>query len=471
MNSTASPLALWEQTLEDLRGQIDAESFDAWLIPIRFERCEDGRLTLAVPSTFHRNWMTWNYQDQIELAFSQRFDQPASVEFVVDPRLEDPQLDEDAPSSDMPANGASPSAQFSSEPLIEQGDLTPVTLNPLCTFESYVVGESNRFANAAAQAVADPSSRVYNPLFLYGGSGLGKTHLMHAIGRQMLSYGSHFNVLYVSSESFMNSFIEAIQRKELTHFRNRFRNVDLLLIDDVQFFAGAERSQIEFFHTFNTLFESGRKIVISSDRNPTELHELEERLRSRFEAGLIVDIQPPELETRVAILLRKAESARLDLTPEVAIYIAERITTNVRKLEGALQKLAAHHSITQEPLTIPTVRDILGTLFPGDEPLKITVDKIQQTVCVYFDISIKDLTGSSRTRKFTFPRQVAVYLSRELTSLSFPEIGRKFARDHTSIMHAYRKIQREMRSDLGQQNLVKYLTKLVKEEPLPRVRP
>jgi chromosomal replication initiator protein len=224
-----------------------------------------------------------------------------------------------------------------------------VPLNPNYTFENFVVGESNRFANAAAVAVADPQSRAYNPLFLYGGVGLGKTHLMHAIGLQMLSYGPHLNVLYVSSEVFMNAFIEAVQQKDISQFRDYFRTVDLFLIDDVQFFAGKERSQIEFFHTFNALFDEGKKIVISSDHPPKQLIELEERLRSRFEAGLIVDIQPPDLETRMAILRRKAQDLRLHLPNEVAIYIAERIKTNIRKLEGALKKIAAHTRSPRNP--------------------------------------------------------------------------------------------------------------------------
>ncbi|MBI1784350.1 chromosomal replication initiator protein DnaA, partial [Candidatus Sumerlaeota bacterium] len=301
--------------------------------------------------------------------------------------------------------------------------------------------------------------------FLYGGVGLGKTHLLHAIGQQLTSYGDHLKVLYVSSESFMNAFIEGIQKKDLTHFRNRFRTVDLLLIDDVQFFMGAERTQTEFFHTFNALFNAGKKIVISSDQQPKELAELEERLRSRFEAGLIVDIQPPDLETRVAILRKRATELGLDLNPEIEIYIAERIKTNIRKLEGALTKISAHHSVTQEPITIGSVRGLLGAFWTGDEPVKISVEKIQLAVCKFFDINLHDLTGSNRSRKFAGPRQIACYLAREMTDLSFPEIARKFGgRDHTSIMHAFRKTQEEVGKDLSKQNLVKYLTKLIKDE-------
>ena len=462
MDTLSSQSIQWDETLKALRQEIDEESFSAWVEPIRFDRYDDGRLTLIVPSVFFRNWLASNYQEQIERCFGKSVQREVALHYVVDSSEGEETAGEEAEEAAASADTVS-----ARQGAMGSGKLASFPLSPNYTFDKFVVGESNRFAHAAAQAVAEPESRAYNPLFLYGGVGLGKTHLMQAIGNQMLSYGPHLNVLYVSSEVFMNAFIEGIRQKDLTNFRNCFRTLDLLLIDDVQFFSGAERSQTEFFHTFNALFEAGKKIVISSDQPPKELTELDERLRSRFEAGLIVDIQPPDLETRVAILLRKAQDAELDLVPEVAIYIAERIKTNVRKLEGALKKLSAHTAVTHEPLSIGMIRDLLGTFFVGEEPVKISVEKIQLVVCKFFDLNLHDLTGPNRSRKFTVPRQMAAYLSREMTDLSYPEIARKFGgRDHTSIMHSYKKVRAELAQDLNKQNLLKYLTKLIKEDPL-----
>jgi chromosomal replication initiator protein len=467
---------LWEQTLAALSSSIDEESFGAWIEPIRFENYNDGVLTLTVPSAFFCTWLQSNFQDQIEKDFGQLAGCEVAVRYRIESHEAGDGDDHRAPApspalrdgADRRLPGISRQSPPPRQGIVQRANLQLVPLNPNYTFENFVVGESNRFANAAAVAVADPQSRAYNPLFLYGGVGLGKTHLMHAIGLQMLSYGPHLNVLYVSSEVFMNAFIEAVQQKDISQFRDYFRTVDLLLIDDVQFFAGKERSQIEFFHTFNALFDEGKKIVISSDHPPKQLIELEERLRSRFEAGLIVDIQPPDLETRMAILRRKAQDLRLHLPNEVAIYIAERIKTNIRKLEGALKKIAAHFQVTQEPISIDSTRPLLSEFFAGDEPVRISVEKIQFAVCKFFDINIHELTGSNRSRKYTVPRHLAAYLTRELTGLSFPEIARKFGgRDHTSIMHSHRKVQQELTHDLNKQNLVKYMTKLIKDEPIP----
>lgn len=469
MTTTSSSTELWDRTLQSLGAAIDGESYGAWIDPIRFEHYNDGVLTLTVPSVFFRNWLQSNFQDQIEKDFGHLAGCDVSVRYRIESHDgDDGKGTETAASAAEAAAKPETPAKPPRQGIVQRSSLQIVPLNPNYTFEKFVVGESNRFANAAAVAVADPQSRAYNPLFLYGGVGLGKTHLMHAIGLQMLSYGPHLRVLYVSSEVFMNAFIEAVQQKDLTKFRDYFRTVDLLLIDDVQFFAGKERSQIEFFHTFNALFDEGKKIVISSDHPPKQLTELEERLRSRFEAGLIVDIQAPDLETRMAILRRKAADLRLHLPNEVAIYIAERIKTNIRKLEGALKKLAAHLTVTREAITIDTARPLLSEFFAGDEPVRISVEKIQLATCKFFDINIHELTGGNRSRKYTVPRHLASYLARELTGQSFPEIARKFGgRDHTSIMHSHRKVQQELSHDLNKQNLVKYLTKIIKDEPIP----
>jgi chromosomal replication initiator protein len=422
---------------------------------------------LAVPSDFYRNWLANNYQDQIEESLAQSIQHPVSVQYEV--CTEDLDTAEPNPGT---TEGLSMTEQRAMEAIrrtysaSRSTELVSVPLNQNYSFDNFVVGESNRFAHAAALAVADPHTSVYNPLFIYGGVGLGKTHLMQSIGQKLQSFGEHFNILYVSSEAFMNAFIEAVAQKKLVEFRNCFRNVDLLMVDDVQFFAGAEQTQIEFFHTFNVLFDAGKKIVISSDHPPKELHQLEERLRSRFEWGLIVDIQPPDLETRVAILRKKGRAMGLDLAPEVTIFIAERIRSNLRKLEGALTRLAAHASMTRQSITIESARQMLGPFLQGEEPKKIGVEKVQMAVCNYFNMTLNDMTGANRSRKVARPRQIAAYLCRELTDTSFPEIARKFGgRDHSSIIHAHKKIKTDMSQQLDLQNLIKYLTRVIKDEP------
>ena len=456
---------LWDLTLSSLRSKIDDESFSTWLGPVRFLGCDEGVAQLAVPSDFYRNWLAHNYQEQIEESLSLSLQRPVSVQYQICPGDQDEEINRGASDGLSATERQAIEAMRRAHHLHRPSDLISVPLNQNYNFDHFVVGESNRFAHAAAQAVADPHSNAYNPLFIYGGVGLGKTHLMQAIGQKLQSYGKHFNILYVSSEAFMNAFIEAVAQKKMVEFRNCFRNVDLLMIDDVQFFAGAEQTQIEFFHTFNVLFDAGKKIVISSDHPPKELHQLEERLRSRFECGLIVDIQPPDLETRVAILHRKGRMIGLDLAPEVAIFIAERIRSNLRKLEGALNRLAAHGSITHQPITIESARQMLGPFLIGEEPRKINIEKVQMAVCNYFNMTLTDMTGTNRARKVARPRQIAQYLSRELTDTSYPEIARKFGgRDHSSIIHAHKKIKTDMNQQLDLQNLVKYLTRVIKEE-------
>lgn len=452
-------MTLWDQALEDLRSRIDRESFSTYLEPVRMVERRGDTFVLGVPSEFNRS-MLRSYLHQLEDALSELIENDAHIEVTID-------QNETAGGEDL-GDGFSESerralhvqSQLPGSPIVH------CPLNQNFTFDSFVVGESNRFAHAAAQAVSDPHSMAYNPLFIYGGVGLGKTHLMQAIGHKMRSYGEHINVLYVSSEAFMNTFIDAVAQKRLSEFRNCFRNVDLLLVDDVQFFANAERTQAEFFHTFNSLFDAGKKIVLSSDQQPSNLQQLEERLVSRFECGLIVDVQPPDLETRVAILREKAEASGVRLSDEVSIYIAERVKRNLRKLQGALTKLSAHALMNDEVITIEMARQLLGPFFSGEEHVKVTIEKIQKIVCDFFDISVMELTGANRSRQFARPRQIACYLCREMTNSSFPEIARKFGgRDHTSIMHGYRKIQKDMVKDPDLQNRLKYLMKTIKDGP------
>ena len=336
--TTSSPTLLWDQAMADLRSKLDESAFGSWIEPVRMVSHEGNIVTLSVPNVFVRNWLINTYQETISESLSTLLRREVDIEYII--RDEDGGDEEEAPATETLT--LSHSERQAMDTLRRQptparlAELNTHPLNARYTFENFVVGESNRFAHAASLAVAEPSSRVYNPLFVYGGVGLGKTHLMQAIGHRLKSYGEHFNVLYVSSETFMNAFIESVASKRMADFRNCFRNVDLLMVDDVQFFAGAEQTQTEFFHTFNALYDSGKKIVITSDHPPKELTELEERLRSRFESGLIVDIQPPDLETRVAILRQKARMMQMNLPPEVTIFIAERIRSNLRKLAHAL---------------------------------------------------------------------------------------------------------------------------------------
>jgi chromosomal replication initiator protein len=334
-------------------------------------------------------------------------------------------------------------------------------LNPRSTFENFVIGESNRFAQAAALKASDPTSRQFNPLFLYGGVGLGKTHLMQAIGQEMLRNYPDKRVLYVTSEQFMNDFIDALTSGVQMEFRSLYRNVDLLLVDDVQFFIGKEQTQAEFFYTFNELYEAGKKIVFSSDRQPKELVPLEERLRSRFEWGLTVDIQMPDVETRAAIVQKKAALEGVNISQDVVFHIAERVQSHVRELEGALARLIAYSNLQERPIDMEMCVDLLGHIvYSPEAPEKISVEDIQRAVCGYFTVSLEDLIGPSRVKQLTRPRHIAQYLARQLTGLSYPEISHTFnRRDHTSILHACRKVERELERDAQLANCVTFLTK------------
>jgi chromosomal replication initiator protein len=321
-------------------------------------------------------------------------------------------------------------------------------LNPRYTFDSFVIGSGNRFAHAASLAVAEAPAKAYNPLFLYGGVGLGKTHLMHAIGHFVLQHNPAAKVLYISSEKFTNEFINAIRDNRGESFRNKYRNIDVLLIDDIQFLAGKEQTQEEFFHTFNALHEERKQIIISSDRQPKEIPTLEERLRSRFEWGLITDIQPPDLETRIAILRKKARSENLEIPNEAMAYIASQIDSNIRELEGALIRVVAYSSLINEDISVALAADALKDIVPHNRPRAITIHDIQQKVGEFYGMRLEDFKARKRTKAVAFPRQVAMYLSRELTDFSLPKIGEAYGgRDHTTVIHAYEKISAQLKID------------------------
>jgi chromosomal replication initiator protein len=335
-------------------------------------------------------------------------------------------------------------------------------LNPKYTFSSFVIGNSNRFAHAASLAVAESPAKAYNPLFIYGGVGLGKTHLMHAIGHYILASNPNAKVVYVSSEKFTNELINAIKDDKNEEFRNKYRNVDILLIDDIQFIAGKERTQEEFFHTFNELHDANKQIILSSDRPPKEIPTLEDRLRSRFEWGLIADIQVPDFETRMAILKKKADVENLNVANEVMGYIATKIKSNIRELEGALIRIIAYSSLTNREVTVDLATEALKDIISKKQGKHVTIDSIQDVVSSYFNLRVEDLKSQRRTRNVSYPRQIAMYLSRKLTDMSLPKIGEEFGgRDHTTVIHAYEKISGNLKTDDSLQHTINDITKKV----------
>lgn len=437
---------IWDLTLNHLKNIVDEKNFQTWFGSTKFMSYEDNTLTVGVPDSFNKSWLQTNYFDTINEAVSSVASKDISVNFNIykNPRQEEiveVQIEEEV---------TSPSS---------------CNLNPKYTFVNFVIGETNRFAHAASKAVSDPTSKSYNPLFIYGGVGLGKTHLMQAIGHQLIKNYPKAKVLYVTSEQFMNSFIESIAKNNHAEFRNNFRNVDLLLIDDVEFFAGKERTQEEFFHTFNALHSVGKKIVVTSDRPPKEIATLEERLRNRFEWGLTVDIQSPDLETRVAILKKKAAVDQIEFPNDVILFIAEKIKTNIRELEGSLLKIAAYSNVHGCDINIALAKELLGDQLVSDYSDKAIIERTQKTVCEYFDISVSEMNGQLRKKKFAVPRHIAQYLCRETTNFSYPEIGRYFGnRDHTSVLHACKKIEQDLIADSNMRNIMNYLKRKIGEK-------
>ncbi len=427
---------LWSETLRVVESHLPRTSVEAWLRNTRPLCIEDDTLVVEVPNRWVRDWLHERYYDPLHDALRRCAQVGLHLRFVVG---------EDADGLAV-HDAARPEVAAAVEP--QPRPALGQTLNHRYTFETFVIGSGNRLAHAAALAVAEAPARAYNPLFLYGGVGLGKTHLMQAIAHRVLQRNPRTRVVYVSSETFTNEIINAIRDRTTIEFRNRYRNVDVLLVDDIQFLAGKETTQEEFFHTFNALHESGRQIVVSSDRPPKEIQTLEERLRSRFEWGLVSDIQPPDLETRIAILRKKAQLEHLTVPDDVVYYIAERVTSNIRELEGALIRLVAHASLIHAPITLELAETTLKDLLPPAQPVAITIQAIQEVVAEHFGISVRDLKMRSRARAVAFPRQVAMYLCRELTNASLPKIGEDFGgRDHTTVLHACEKIRAEAEAD------------------------
>ena len=482
---------IWQQTLAHMEDQVLRPSFQTWLKNTRPVAFYGDTMVIAVPNNFARAWVKDKYGPVLKDALSSIADQDITLQFVVpsdpsDARDETPREslvaspggsgDRATESRSSPedtysqvtaqqaASSDSPSYRSSTRSP-GRNTSAPQPLNPKYTFETFVVGSSNRLAQAASLAVSDAPARAYNPLFLYGGSGLGKTHLMQAVAHRSLYLQPSARVVYISSETFANEMINAIRNRRTVEFRERYRNVDVLLVDDIQFLAGKESTQEEFFHTFNALHEASRQIVISSDRPPKEIPTLEERLRSRFEWGLISDIQPPDIETRIAILHQKSELEDLHIPDEVFYFIAERVTTNIRELEGALIRLVAQSSFHGAPIDLDMARNTLKDVLPERQTREVDIDLIQQKVASFYSLRVKDLKMRKRTRAVALARQVAMYLAREMTDSSLPQIGDEFGgRDHTTVMHACEKISGSLSSDSSVARDVKRLRELVLHE-------
>ncbi len=444
--SPASALNPWLQILAALEKKVIRQSFETWLKPTRFSHANGRILFVRVPSKEFQH-IGDKYGDLIQEAIDLQSLEFDDVQFVTadeDPSM--PPQRKDGGFGPLPAHA--PSAPTSRSPEQTRFDWsTAAQLNPRYTFDAFVIGNGNQFARAASLAVAERPSRAYNPLFLYGGVGMGKTHLMHAIGHEVKRRQPSASICYVSAEKFTNEMITSLRNDRMTSFRDRFRTVDVLLIDDIQFIAQKERTQEEFFHTFNALHESMKQIVIASDRPPKELAEIEDRLRSRFEWGLIADIQPPDLETKVAILQKKAENDQVQLPTDVALFIASNVRTNVRELEGALTRLVAWCNLNRTEITLATTQQCLKQ-FIDMQVRKITIESIQRAVAEQFGMKVSDLKQKNNSRNVVVPRQIAMYLAKQMTEASLPEIGRQFGnKHHTTVMHSIGKIDEQRRTD------------------------
>ena len=424
---------LWQRLLTCLETKLPAAVMDSWVRPSRLLAVEGDLLKIGAPNKFSRDWLAQHHLDALTAAARECLGGRPRVSVVID----------EAASADVAPDA--PPVALAVRPTAPESSLSH--LNPRYTFDTFVVGSSNQFAQAACQAVGELPSRAYNPLFIYGGVGLGKTHLLHAVGHQILRLFPQMTVLYLSSERFTNDLINAIRYDRTAEFRAKYRTIDLLLIDDIQFISGKERTQEEFFHTFNDLYESRKQIVVSSDCSPKEIPEIEERLRSRFEWGLIADIQPPDFETRVAILKKKAGLERVRLADDVAYLIASRVKSNIRELEGSLTRMIAFCALTGREMSVDLAQEVLSDLW-GDEEKVITIEHIQRSVAEFFGVKFSDFKAKNRTRAVAFPRQIAMYLARQLTHASLAEVGRAFGgKDHTTVLHACGKIQTLLQED------------------------
>ncbi|WP_066160913.1 chromosomal replication initiator protein DnaA [Halalkalibacter krulwichiae] len=442
---------LWDKALAEIEKKVSKPSFETWLKATKANDIQNDMIIITAPNEFARDWLEDHYAELTSDTIEQLTGARLKPKFVI-PQHE---MEEDLIPDPLPKK------QAKNE---ENGANSSKTmLNDKYMFDTFVIGSGNRFAHAASLAVAEAPAKAYNPLFIYGGVGLGKTHLMHAIGHYVMDHKPDAKVVYLSSEKFTNEFINAIRDNKAVNFRNKYRNVDVLLIDDIQFLAGKEQTQEEFFHTFNALHEESKQIVISSDRPPKEIPTLEDRLRSRFEWGLITDITPPDLETRIAILRKKAKAENLDIPNEVMLYIANQIDTNIRELEGALIRVVAYSSLINQDMNADLAAEALKDIIPNSKPKILTITDIQKLVGEHYHVKLEDFKAKKRTKSVAFPRQIAMYLSRELTDASLPKIGSEFGgRDHTTVIHAHEKISKMLLTDQELQSKVQELIDLLR---------
>ena len=463
---------LWGRTLDIIRPELQETAFNTWfdgsVAPLGV--IAGDTVVVGVPNNFAKEWMESRYTNLLMSALSSASGRAMSVTFQVPG---DGAASEVEPPPFRTAQARTPEVDvvavgLEAEEKRRLDEVSDGEFNSRYTFESFVIGESNRFAYAAAQAVAESPGQAYNPLFIYGGSGLGKTHLMQAIGHYAKTHFPHLRIKYVSTERFLNDFIEAVLDKTAPRdsFRRLYRNNDLLLVDDIQFLSSrkAEQTQIEFFHTFNHLYQLGKQIVLCSDRPPKDMPMLDERMRSRFDGGLITDIQPPDLETRIAILHTKAKMEGVEVPDSVLSFVAERVSSNIRELEGALIRVVAYGRLTRHDVDLELAHRVLHDVFPERSLQPISIQTIQNEVCKFFGVGKGDLTGNKRSQVIVYPRQMAMYLARDLTDMSLPRIGAEFGgRDHTTVMHATQKIQRLMKESREVYNQVQNLTNLVRQ--------
>ncbi|OIP64234.1 MAG: chromosomal replication initiator protein DnaA [Nitrospirae bacterium CG_4_9_14_3_um_filter_53_35] len=430
----------WDEITQRLSKQIPRQGFETWLKPTQLFQENENEIMVSVPSKFSKEWIEKHYLDIIKDLLA-AMDLKKTLIFSVNKKLTgsiDQEKEQNVNVQEIPVITFPQRQDYTSTK--ERS-----FLNPRFTFENFVVGPSNQFAHAAARAVAEVLYKAYNPLFIYGGVGLGKTHLMHAIGHHILAKNANIRVTFVSTEHFMNEMISCIRYDRMSQFRNKYRNMDVLMVDDIQFLSDKERTQEEFFHTFNALYDSRKQLVFSSDRYPKEIQNLEERLRSRFEWGLLADIHPPDLETKVAILRKKAEIERINLPNDVGLFLAKKIRSNVRELEGSLIKLGAFSSLSGQEVTIDLAKTVLKDFLNEKEDI-VTIEKIQKKVSEHFNVRVADLRSKKRTQTIVLPRQVSMYLCRKLTDKSLPEIGKSFGgKDHTTVIHACRNIESKMK--------------------------
>jgi chromosomal replication initiator protein len=453
MEMQASAEKIWGAAQQQLRTLLNTDIYNLWFLPVKATELEDEILTLEVANDFCEVWLKDNYLGLIHDVLAQASGQHLKVKFRVNPGA-------------AQANGAAvldgkAKAKLAAEPAERNSSVTrEIVFNPKNTFETFVVGENNNHAHAAAVAVAQSPGKSYNPLFLYGGVGLGKTHLLHAIGQHIAAAKKISKVTYLSSEKFTNEYIDAIQNNQLVRFRRKYRQADVLLIDDVQFLAGKERIQEEFFHTFNALHESRKQIVLTCDRPAAEIQNLEHRLVSRFEWGLVTEMQPPDVETRMAILRKKEKAMGVELPEEIINFLASRIRTNIRRLEGALIRVASFASLTGKKVTLPVVEGLLREVLHEEGRFTVNIDIIQKKVADHFDLRLSDMTSKRRPENIAFPRQIAMFLARQMTESSLNTIGEAFGgRDHGTVLHACRLVKDRMEVDSNVRQVVHYLEK------------